>query len=432
MALARIITRDANSAIELRQTLESQGYSVEVLSPETISSRHADLEFDLEQDPEAGIYGDVSLPVEREFLLAPAWRALKARIGSFSGREPFGGEQQQEPAAAAEAPDAGADVLNLEFSAKRREAAKLPEVAEAPDVIAAPQAASLLAMAVEAASVDAVNDAVNTAPVEETITPEPVRFIRTEPPKYLSEPSSPSKPSRWPKWRAAARQRAGLYTTRVSLYATEARRMLAEWTSEREAKKAARREVRLAQEKLAQEMPAMEPRIPLPLRLKDHFVRAGQTLRDSTTLTPSNRPINTRDYAWRQAMPVAAGIVLAFLLGWIGHRTTARDAEAKRISGVTVNSGGVTVNSGGVTVKSGGVTLHSGGVTLQPAPAHLPTGTKPAAARTQQRLRASSSAKDNAAWDDGNEVVVIHHYPGKTTLAQKDKGKQVRRYSDIQ
>ncbi|HUS18098.1 MAG TPA: hypothetical protein VMZ25_00440, partial [Terriglobales bacterium] len=89
MALARLITRTPELAHSLAQSLEGAGYSIEFLSPDDHATSPADLEVNLDDPSAASSYlvtqdgREIAFtydPVEREFILAPAWRRLKALV----------------------------------------------------------------------------------------------------------------------------------------------------------------------------------------------------------------------------------------------------------------------------------------------------------------------------------------------------------------
>ncbi|MCU1307605.1 MAG: hypothetical protein JWN45_2300 [Acidobacteriaceae bacterium] len=93
MPFARIITSTPALAKDVAQALRSSGYNVEVVSPANVSTTPVDLEIDLDlqngiawqpdqvpvlQETEHDYYADA--PIEREFILAPAWRKLMSLL----------------------------------------------------------------------------------------------------------------------------------------------------------------------------------------------------------------------------------------------------------------------------------------------------------------------------------------------------------------
>ncbi len=79
MPIARIVTRFPERAAALRKTLLDSGYRVEMLRPEDAVRGEADIQYDIDDMPEYA--GQSEAPAEREFIFAPQWRALMARLG---------------------------------------------------------------------------------------------------------------------------------------------------------------------------------------------------------------------------------------------------------------------------------------------------------------------------------------------------------------
>jgi hypothetical protein len=130
------------------------------------------------------------------------------------------------------------------------------------------------------------------------------------------------------------------------------------------------------------------------------------------TIERSDSFSNTRQYARRQAIPAAIGVALAFVLGWV----TA-------ISGSKMRA-----NNPPATQR-----------TLPPSAVSAPVPSKPLARKAQKpspvrtahanthkstgkRLVQRKSQEDEEAFDDEQEVIVRHHYPGKATVAKNSKG----------
>jgi len=89
MALARLITRTPEYAQKLRQSLEAAGYTVEFAEPDAAFTTPADLQVDLDDPAAASSYivtadgREICFAydeLEREFILAPAWRAVMSVV----------------------------------------------------------------------------------------------------------------------------------------------------------------------------------------------------------------------------------------------------------------------------------------------------------------------------------------------------------------
>src|SRR6266404_362054 len=93
MPFARIITSTPALAKDVAQALRNSGYNVEIVSPANLSTTPVDLEIDLDlqngiawqpdqvpvlHETEYDYYADA--PIEREFILAPAWRKLMSLL----------------------------------------------------------------------------------------------------------------------------------------------------------------------------------------------------------------------------------------------------------------------------------------------------------------------------------------------------------------
>jgi hypothetical protein len=150
--------------------------------------------------------------------------------------------------------------------------------------------------------------------------------------------------------------------------------------------------------------------------------KAKAMIEDWRTIERSDSFANTRQYAWRQVIPVAIGVVLAFVLGW---------ATAIRGSRMRANNPPPATQT---SVRAEPVV--SSPVVANPA---VRKAQKPSPARAVQansratkgkRLVHRKSQEDEHAFEHEQEVVVRHHYPGKATVAKNNKG--VKMISDIE
>ena len=94
MPTARIISSEPQRAAEIARSLAESGFDVQVVSPLEPQDSDCDLEIDLDQMAGAELnfvveyatsyFKDNEEPkIEREFVLAPAWRSCKQKLGSL-------------------------------------------------------------------------------------------------------------------------------------------------------------------------------------------------------------------------------------------------------------------------------------------------------------------------------------------------------------
>jgi hypothetical protein len=96
MPTARIISSEPQRAAQIAQSLAESGFDVRVVSPLEPQDSDCDLEIDLDQMAGAELnfvveyatayFRDNKEPkIEREFVLAPAWRSCKQKLGGLRG-----------------------------------------------------------------------------------------------------------------------------------------------------------------------------------------------------------------------------------------------------------------------------------------------------------------------------------------------------------
>jgi len=141
----------------------------------------------------------------------------------------------------------------------------------------------------------------------------------------------------------------------------------------------------------------------------------ADSLRDWSKITPSQAFSNTRDYAFRQAVPVAAAVAAVFVLGWalaVGNTERAESREADVVAPASV----------AVTPA----------VTATPVAATVPVATPvTAAAKTQKPSPVKSTVRrsrrlapqTDQSFTEGDEpeVVIVHHRPRAQQPAIRDK-----------
>jgi hypothetical protein len=339
MAVARIITSTPALAKDVAQALRNSGYNVEIVSPANVSSAPVDLEIDLDlqngiawqpdqvptsHESEHDYYADA--PIEREFILAPAWRNLMSIL-----RENWERVHPQR-----------AETLVTNF---------------------------------------------NDAPPEEPIEPAHVPA-----PNVIEMPKTPRRKS--PSILAAAFAKC---QQQIGIAATAARSLTLKGAANLRSNAGSQRAQ--ARARVQQLMTAFAAR--------KHQPFAVTRTENTATLKPA------RDlYLVRQLWPVAAGAILAFLLGWTA-------ATYNKLPAQTV------AQPATATVSHASVTLYSrpgakARAKLQRANAISATS-KPSAVRTASN---TSTADDE---------VVVRHYPAKAVTARNQSAAQgPKRYSDLQ
>ncbi len=153
---------------------------------------------------------------------------------------------------------------------------------------------------------------------------------------------------------------------------------------------------------------------------------AFQNLGDWRETYASTHFANTRVYALRQYAPAAAGIALAFFLGWAiavggARKTTASNPPVK------------TEQAASAAVPAA-VVVPPVNATKSSALPQKATATKP---KAQVRRFRRPSQDAEVVWKNGDhggddDVTVIHHYPGKGNLARSGKKNGVKTISDLE
>lgn len=358
MALARLITRTPEYAQQLARSLHEAGYTVEFSSPEDTSSQTAELEVNLDDPSAASAYivtadgREISFaydPVEREFVLAPMWRKLKATATLLL-------DQFHKPKAEP-----------LTMTPSEAVAVERPPVVESASGPAAPEPAAV----VEEPEVHIplpIGESLYL-PVERVTEPEPepIHFTGAEYFDGLGERRKPaSQPAPEPE-------------------------PVAPLAMETEAS-AVPRPSRLVQAALAAEG--------VRARLHERWSAARSKVRSGS------RRWREYDRAWMRAVPTAAVITLAFLLGWGFANHSEKPAANAAPAGVEAKEEAAV-----------------------PTPAAKPPMRVTAKPVSRPKPARYSEADEGEAAD----VVVRHypkHYPSKGVQAANQR--QVKRFSDLE
>jgi len=463
MPVARIITAQPSAAASVAKDLHDCGYSVVIVGPDSPRTEHADVELDFDREGAEFVY--LTAP-EREFVLAPMWRSIKQRLsgwwstvlpkpsaskqssddysmpsfigGNISGEgRNLGVDGHQAPPLSTpstlpEAAMPAAQVLASEETQRiEQEPRNEPQHIEPPLFIA-----PVLARKKEAVREEGPVQKWNYRKEDRPAFVEPPLFISPEvsAPKELVPPASESElPLPEP---LASRDEppveAPIYEASLS------------GTSEIEQPHIA------AEEKFGPVPAYVQPVAPPVAQLQESFAPAPTT---GSAATPAlvaaamkleaaranalrrwrdwraprdshNTPLRARDYIWQQAIPAAAGLAIAFLLGWtLAVHATHAAAPADQAG---VNS------SQQISSPASGVTLTpAGGATIGPvAQAPAPAARAPLASSTSRRLRKPSAriARRRRATRDGYNDVVVRHFDTKPRVIKASNG--VKEYSD--
>jgi hypothetical protein len=421
MPTARIVTRSPERARSLRKTLLDSGYHVEVLSPEEALHGTADLEYDLDEMPEYTGQPQAQpeeVQPEREFIFAPQWRALKAHFGR--PERPAGHHAEPKP-------------IEPSVSYARLET----KVDERPD--------------------QTLNEKFVDAPAKGPSLVERLHAMRAPWAEKLSQARQGMEQKRYQLAQQMAERRAAAEDARrvreAELAAKrEADRVAAERAraeavlrlqeqkardAQRLAEVQAQMEIRRKEEEAARAAAQERARIEADklARLEAERLRAEVVAREATPPvdSPAAVPVerrrgysDTRAYALRQYAPAAAGVALAFFLGWAiavgGARKTTAANPSEDVQPSTPAAAPAAVIAPVASKKPSAAAPHKATMAKQK--------------RTVNRFR-HPAEEPEVVWKNedngGDDVIVIHHYPGKSNLARSGKKNGgVKTISDLE
>jgi hypothetical protein len=439
MPIARIVTRFPERAAALRKTLLDSGYRVEVLRPEQALQGEADIQYDIDDMPEYA--GQPDIPAEREFIFAPQWRALMARFGNNDKPVDHAPLKPVEPAVSYARLEADLDERFVEQPSKG------PSLTERVKALRAPLSEKLNSVR---QGFDNKRQHLAQQMAERRAAAEESRRVREaelvkkrEADRIAAERARAEAAVRMQKEREAQQAREAERLAEVQAQMAmrrkegEQARLAAQQRAQAEAERQrveAEQRARLEAERvraaaIAHEAARQATPLSAPIErrhgLKQILATAFQDLGDWRGPYASTHFANTRVYAFRQYAPAAAGIALAFFLGWAIAVGGARKTAASN-----------------PTVKAEQTTSAAvpAAVVLPPVktskPSALPqkaTATKP---KAQVRRFRRPPKDDEVVWKDaddgGNDVTVIHHYPGKSNLARSGKKNGVKTISDLE
>ena len=439
MPIARIVTRFPERAASLRKTLLDSGYRVEVLRPEESLHGEADIQYDIDDMPEYA--GQSDGPTEREFIFAPQWRALVARFGKTEKPADQSATKPIEPAVS---------YARLESELDKKfvdQPAQGPSLLERVQALRGPLSERLDRARQQ---FDQKRQQLTQQRAARRAAAEETRRLRE------LELAKTSEADRLAAERARAEAAVRLQEEQQAQQAREAER-LAEVQAQMELRRKQEDEARAAAMQRAQ-AEAERARIEAEqnARLEAERIRAAAVAREAApeavVVPPADRRrslgeilssalhdlrdwrdryasthfADTRSYAFRQYAPAAAGIALAFFLGWAIAVGGARKTAA---SNPSVNADQAATAAVPAAVVAPPVKSSKSSAVPRRA-----TATKP---KAQVRRFRHQAQDDEVVWKNGdgadNDVTVIHHYPGKSNLARSGKKKNgVKTISDLE
>lgn len=412
MPTAHIFTRFPERAAPLRKTLADSGYRVEILRPGQSGSRTADVEYDLDSMPEYASAGPVSsaepaapLPVSTPVVSPPApqrkdpgpsrFTLLKDRLAGSS-------RALQEKIAQERAARAERDRQRL---AAQIEQHRLREI-----------------------------ELAEKRRIAETIA---IERRKREAEEAAARQEAQRAAAERAREQAAARQAE--LQRQNELRRLEQEKLQAE--AGRRAQLAADHRARLEAERRADPQPivpreSFRPAIDFARVRQDAAKkwnlfreRATKTFSDWRELSPRERFTNTRDYAWRQVIPAAAGLAAAFIFGWALAAGNVQHAANKSTSATSSSTPVVAAPIAPVAA-------------VAVAPVHAaPSSTKPSAVKRKatvakgkypvSRSRRHKSDEELANEND-EEVIVVHHRLKRGSQLAATKKDGVKTISDME
>ncbi|MEO6119425.1 MAG: hypothetical protein ABIP12_01950 [Terriglobales bacterium] len=429
MALARLVTRTPEFAQNLARSLEAAGYSVEFASPDVVSHSAllglplspADLEVNLDDPSAASSYvitadgKEISFAYdacEREFVLAPAWRNMKAAFApvleNFQRAAAKRRESRSRDAARREAERIKNGRREYELQTARAEAARL-------------ESHRLEIARVEAARLEQQREA-------ERLEQQRAEVTRRAAPSI--DASVPAPTTQIPGATEPALVATSLYLPEPGFFAveTEPETQPVEFTGAdyfdgQGARKIAERRAPEVQSAMLRENAVPPPAETKPGRrpwLASAALRVEALRRHLTSqwLARRNAVANSRlreyDAAWLRAVPVAAIITMAFLLGWAS-------SNAERTS--PAPPAAIAANDADAASSA-------------PVAATPVSAPRSASARATPARRVSRKSTANAHNEDDYDTapdVVIRHYPAKNVRATQASAQKpsIKRISDL-
>lgn len=410
MPTARIITRFPDRAASLRKTLTDSGYKVQIVAPDQKVSGLADIEYDLdamnEFAPQASAVVSSVPPSpspERIAKELAAQREAEAKERERIAYEAqvkqrqLKGEAERKAVAAQEWEKAARELREKRQREAERQAQIMAQMQEQRRVEAERQQQARIESQREAQRLAAIRAEEKHKADEAARIASRAAVERRR--QQINATIARAKESSSAAWTRASettfrfadqgktwwQQNAPEYRHRI---ATSARTAVAWITRQRQS----------AGEKWS----AARPHI-------------AQSLRDWSKIAPAQSFSNTRDYAFRQAAPVAAAVAAVFVLGWalaVGNSERAQSREA-----VMVAPSSLAVTPA-VTATPVAATLPIETPAARPAIVQKPS---PAKSTVRRSRRLAPQTHESSAQDDEPEVVIVHHRRSAQRPTVRDK-----------
>jgi hypothetical protein len=168
-----------------------------------------------------------------------------------------------------------------------------------------------------------------------------------------------------------------------------------------------------------------KPLIPFPQRRRslrsrlDEFTsRVYERVREWRELSPNSEFVNTREYAWRQAVPAAAGLAIAFVLGWAMALASSGNEKTLRASPAPVAT----------IPPTAAQTAAAGTPVAQPVRAKR-AKPSPLVRKSNAKVSRRHSRKIEPQEAD---VVIVRHPPHRQLIARANQKNGVKTISDME
>ena len=402
MPTARIITRFPDRAASLRKTLLDSGYKVEVVPPER-SSGFADIEYDLDSSDE-----NLSSVAQQQPIIAQP--VVQQPAQPRKAREPILAKRIEQLRTQLDSAKSGiASQMEVwRSNAERRIRDYRMQAAEAAHLRAIKRAEE---QQVKEGQLAAHREQQRIA--EERAREEAAIALRERQHREAERQAQiAAEMERRRQEQARAAEQARLATAARQQEAQLAAPALDEQADER------------AQEEASNVAVIPQRRRPLSQRWQEFSDRASDKIHDWFVVHANDDFSSTRDYAWRQAIPAAVGLAIAFVCGWALAMGSTRASERNSVPPPVASASPLPA----VTPPLVPVAAKNVSSTTKAAKPSAATR-KAATAKPRVYRRQTEDAVD----EEEDDVVVIRHASkNKELIASTDKKNGVKTISDLE